>query len=243
MGALRPTRLLSVWLCAQNVVAVSLSQFQAIESFPPICMAAWESQIPGCTARDFSDGRSCSAACIQGLEALTVTLNDACARTRAGKDTLIGLFFQNLGVSTLCPNAASNSSQTTTASQIQSTSAAGTVAPTTVTPTSTSMTETSASTTTSSQSSTTSTSTSSSNSLTSVDPTLQITFDGTATTTQEVTSSTSSPLGSSETQGFGGSGNAFNILAGAPPPSGGKGLQRAVVSVVIVVFWIGRSTW
>ncbi|ODH38834.1 hypothetical protein ACO22_02147 [Paracoccidioides brasiliensis] len=58
-----------------------------------------------CTNSDFTDKGSCSQACIAELEALSRSLNIACIGSRALAESLIGLFFQSLGVQTLCPNA------------------------------------------------------------------------------------------------------------------------------------------
>ncbi|PGH06760.1 hypothetical protein GX51_02201 [Blastomyces parvus] len=88
-----------------TVIAISLDQIQPIISFPPSCTNVYTSEITDCTVRDFTNGGSCSPECIESLEALTRSLNIACVGARAFSTSLIGLFFQGLGVQTLCPNA------------------------------------------------------------------------------------------------------------------------------------------
>ncbi|KLJ06969.1 hypothetical protein EMPG_17541 [Blastomyces silverae] len=90
---------------APTVIAISLDQIQPIISFPPSCTTVYTSEISDCTIRQFANGGSCSPECVESLEALTLSLNAACVGTRAFSTSLIGLFFQGLGVQTLCPNA------------------------------------------------------------------------------------------------------------------------------------------
>ncbi|OAT14522.1 hypothetical protein BDBG_09528 [Blastomyces gilchristii SLH14081] len=90
---------------APTVIAISLDQIQPIISFPPSCTRVYTSEISDCTVRDFANEGSCSPGCVEGLEALARSLNAACVGTRASPTSLIGLFFQGLGVQTLCPNA------------------------------------------------------------------------------------------------------------------------------------------
>ncbi|OJD17295.1 hypothetical protein AJ78_02583 [Emergomyces pasteurianus Ep9510] len=87
-------------------MAVSLYQIQPIVSFPPSCTRVYTTEISGCVVSDFTNRGSCSAECIESLETLSRSLNVACVGTRAFSKSLIGLFFQGLGVQTLCPNAA-----------------------------------------------------------------------------------------------------------------------------------------
>ncbi|OAX77083.1 hypothetical protein ACJ72_08622 [Emergomyces africanus] len=86
-------------------MAVSLHQIQPIISFPPSCTRAYSTNISGCVVSDFINRGSCSPECIEGLETLSRSLNMACVGSRAFSRSLIGLFFQGLGVQTLCPNA------------------------------------------------------------------------------------------------------------------------------------------
>ncbi|PGH17618.1 hypothetical protein AJ79_00979 [Helicocarpus griseus UAMH5409] len=90
---------------APVILAVSLDQIQPIVSFTPSCTRVYTSQISNCTASDFTNRGSCSPECIESLEAVSVALNNECVGTRASSGSLIGLFFQGIGVQTLCPNA------------------------------------------------------------------------------------------------------------------------------------------
>ena len=95
--------------------AISLSQFQQIYGFSAACTAAYNTDIPGCTASDFTANNPCSINCISGLEVITALLNSACQGIEADPKTLIGLFFEGNGVSALCPNVDSGSTQQSSA--------------------------------------------------------------------------------------------------------------------------------
>ncbi|ODH53002.1 hypothetical protein GX48_00871 [Paracoccidioides brasiliensis] len=88
-----------------SIVAISLDQIQPIAFFTQTCTKVYTSDMKYCTNSDFTDKGSCSQACIAELEALSRSLNIACIGSRALAESLIGLFFQSLGVQTLCPNA------------------------------------------------------------------------------------------------------------------------------------------
>ncbi|MCJ1404347.1 hypothetical protein MMC11_007572 [Xylographa trunciseda] len=96
--------LLSTFSDASSSSSISLSQFQQIYGFSATCTAAYNTDIPGCTASDFTSNNPCSINCISGLEAIAALLNSACQGTEADPKTLIGLFFEGNGVSALCPN-------------------------------------------------------------------------------------------------------------------------------------------
>ncbi|EER37406.1 hypothetical protein HCEG_07202 [Histoplasma capsulatum var. duboisii H88] len=96
-----------------TITAISLEDIQPIQSFPPSCTEVYTSEISNCTIDDFSTG-ACSAACVESLEFLTVSLNKNCVGSQALSATLIGLFFQGLGVQTLCPAAAEGQDQNLT---------------------------------------------------------------------------------------------------------------------------------
>ena len=93
---------------------VSLSQFQAIVGFPQACTNAYQTPVTACTASDFSNGAPCSANCISGLQQITTSINAACQGSKANPDSLIGLFFQNKGVDSLCPNSGDGDATSTT---------------------------------------------------------------------------------------------------------------------------------
>ena len=97
--------------------AVDLSQFQQINGFSPACTSAYNTPIPGCKPSDFSSNGPCSEACIAGLQTITNLLNSACAGTQADPSSLIGHFFQGTGVTALCPNAATATTDQASPSQ------------------------------------------------------------------------------------------------------------------------------
>ncbi|MCJ1290682.1 hypothetical protein MMC34_002224 [Xylographa carneopallida] len=107
--AVGPLLLLSIPTPTTASSSVSLSQFQQIYGFSATCTAAYNTDIPGCTASDFTSNNPCSINCISGLEAISALLNSACQGTEADPNTLIGLFFEGNGVSALCPNVVSGS--------------------------------------------------------------------------------------------------------------------------------------
>ncbi|EEH40990.2 hypothetical protein PAAG_02966 [Paracoccidioides lutzii Pb01] len=88
-----------------SIVAISLNEIQPIVYFTPTCTSVYTSNMKYCTNSDFTNEGPCSSGCIAELEALSRSLNIACVGSRALAESLIGLFFQNLGVQALCPNA------------------------------------------------------------------------------------------------------------------------------------------
>lgn len=282
----------------QNTAAVSLSRFQAISSFPAACTVVWLSQIPGCSPDDFRNGRTCSSACIRGLEAMSEAINGACIGSRARKETLIGLFFQGLGVSKLCPNIVESDPSTRSDGEVQTTAVARTstdqmettttVASTTeqqaqtepslpLAPSSSSLPPPAAtnSTTSTPQSiqlteapapapATTSSSRKSASTLQ-----IQISISsGTATAmptgagvepaspassassalsdsssaSSSSSSSSSTGIPAEATRGFGGFGNAFDILAGEGSRTEGHSL-RVAAGVVLAAAWVAGTAW
>ncbi|KAJ9202447.1 hypothetical protein DTO164E3_1036 [Paecilomyces variotii] len=240
--------------------AVSLSDFQSISSFSATCTAVCIASIPGCSTEDFKKGHSCSSQCIAGLQTIDVVVNKACEGSQAGKDTLIGLFFQGLGVSTLCPDSNSDSSS-------QSTSEPETAETTSMEETTTSQSE---APTTSDQASTTRTSTSqlpqttaaaTTTSATSAISTAPSTLSSSVTSAAETaittaavkppspTSSVSSSSSSSSTnsippeatRGFGGSGNAFDILAGEG--SRAERRSRQMAGIAFAAALVAGNAW
>ncbi|OJJ49814.1 hypothetical protein ASPZODRAFT_128345 [Penicilliopsis zonata CBS 506.65] len=263
-----------LWFHAHHTLAVSLSQFQAIAGFPPLCTSTWNSEIPGCAAEDFDQGRRpCSAACIEGLQSTATTLNQTCAGSEVGEDTLIGLFFRGLGVSTVCPGNAVASPKALAGTQTEgrlsrmptppSPSPPPPPPPTTIITTTTSS---------SFPSEPTESSLTPSTSMAStlyeyrppattqaVSPTDTCLSDSTVTSTTmhatntgkpstsilqpmsdlTATSTTHSAPGSDETQGFGGSGNAFDILAGGGATrDGGKGRGWVGAGMAVAAIWV-----
>ncbi|KAL9067442.1 MAG: hypothetical protein Q9161_006874 [Pseudevernia consocians] len=91
------------------VSALTLSTFQQINGFGTACTNAYNTPLTDCSSSDFA-GQGCSAKCIGFLDSLTNSLIDACSGTSVYPNTLIGLFFHNEGVQTLCSNAGGNPS-------------------------------------------------------------------------------------------------------------------------------------
>ena len=96
--------LASILLPEPSLATIKLSQFQAISGFSDDCTAAYDSPVKECDSSDFKDGNSCSSDCVTALTTLQTTINSACQGSRAEPGTLIALFFEDEGVSTLCPN-------------------------------------------------------------------------------------------------------------------------------------------
>lgn len=93
----------------QAASTLTLSTFQPINGFDTACTNAYNTPLTDCSNSDFS-GQGCSAKCIGFLDDLTKSLIEDCAGTSAYHTTLIGLFFANEGVQTLCSNAGESSS-------------------------------------------------------------------------------------------------------------------------------------
>ncbi|KAJ9221014.1 hypothetical protein DTO027B5_5789 [Paecilomyces variotii] len=246
--------------------AVSLSDFQSISSFSATCTAVWIASIPGCSTEDFKKGHSCSSQCIAGLQTINVVVNKACEGSQAGKDTLIGLFFQGLGVSTLCPDSNSDSPSQSTSepetaetTSMEETTTSQSEAPTTSDQASTTRTSTSQLPQTTAAATTTSSTTAEATSAISTAPsTLSSSVTSaaeTAITTAAVkppspTSSVSSSSSSSSstnsippeaTRGFGGSGNAFDILAGEGSRTERR--SRKMAGIVFAAAWVAGNAW
>ncbi|EEQ90700.1 hypothetical protein RJZ56_006391 [Blastomyces dermatitidis] len=207
---------------APTVIAISLDQIQPIISFPPSCTRVYTSEISDCTVRDFANEGSCSPGCVEGLEALARSLNAACVGTRASPTSLIGLFFQGLGVQTLCPNAGGagggagreiESSAPANPPDIPRVTETGRPPPTqaqTEEPSATTTTRRLAPSTTSTTSHSTST-TSDSYVIPSLPPSATAS-DPTSTTTSEPSATTTKTTDPNDDP-FGGFGNAFDIIA------------------------------
>ena len=91
-----------------DATSVTLSQFQQISGFSKACALAYNTPLTKCTELDFASGRACSIQCVEQLEHISVVINSQCKGTKAYPDTLIGMFFTQAGVSTLCPNVLSS---------------------------------------------------------------------------------------------------------------------------------------
>lgn len=91
------------------ISALTLTNFQQISGFNTACTNAYNTPLTDCSTSDFA-GQGCSAKCIGFLDDLTTTLLYACSGTSVYPNTLIGLFFHNEGVQTLCSNAGNRTS-------------------------------------------------------------------------------------------------------------------------------------
>ncbi|KAL1969280.1 hypothetical protein VTN77DRAFT_9472 [Rasamsonia byssochlamydoides] len=263
--------LLLILSSVQYVAAVSLSQFQQIAGFSASCMAVWTETIPGCTTRDFSKSHTCSAICIAGLSAINEEVIQVCAGARVSSDTLLGQFLQGSGVLLLCPNVGTDSTTTETTStestsQIQSSTE---LVSTSSQPSETVETSSTAETTTSTTSTTQATSQAqaspqptvaatlisvtstsrSDTSPTSSPSTLEISIGGTTgtvTTNAEQhrgsrTSSAASTSTDIEAKGFGGVGDAFNILGNDATRS--KRLSQQISAGLVAAVLIAGTMW
>ena len=101
-----PKNLLSLCLATipllRTVHAVSLSQLQPINGFPPACTVAYNAEIGNCIAADFESQHGCSQACIEGIRNETTILQSACVGVSAPTSELIGRFLAGDGVAALC---------------------------------------------------------------------------------------------------------------------------------------------
>ncbi|KAF6238254.1 hypothetical protein HO173_003534 [Letharia columbiana] len=88
----------------QATSALTLTTFQPINGFDAACTNAYNTPLTDCSNSDFA-GKGCSVKCVGFLDSLTTALNEACAGTSAYPNTLIGLFFDGLGVQTICSTA------------------------------------------------------------------------------------------------------------------------------------------
>ncbi|KAK2786116.1 hypothetical protein FQN52_007996 [Onygenales sp. PD_12] len=237
------TYFLFVWN-APSTVAVSLDKIQSIQLFTPICTEVYMSEIPNCTASEFTNRGSCSKECIEGLEVLSEALNEACVGTKASTSSVIGMFFQGRGVELLCPNArgsgannpdpsepsppATETAGTQTRSQTRSQSrqSSGTTQP--------------------SQTATATTDASTTSLRTDDDPTTTVTQPSTTAPDPTTTSSPNPPTTTTEeptNDPFGGFGNALDIIA----PNGGaalapsQGLYYIPVGIVMAVVLLGTQ--
>ncbi|KAK8058933.1 hypothetical protein PG994_009381 [Apiospora phragmitis] len=87
--------------------ALSLANFQLIASnaVPSNCMASYNSQIVGCSRRDFRNGRQCSPDCVQGLLQTSSLLDTFCKGVVVDPKTLLGMTMNGQLLPALCPGA------------------------------------------------------------------------------------------------------------------------------------------
>lgn len=217
----RSQLLLLLW--AGNAMSVSLSQYEKITNVPNTCFSIWNKEIPECKRADFT-GSGCSPLCFAGLNVIDAEVQAECADVDAGIQSLLGRFLAGEGPSTVCAGGAEAAKTSTSTSTSQTTKAppqstethtvqqrtATGSQKTTVEPVSTEATQ-----------STTSVSSSSFSSSSTVTTTSAISTTTAGTTTAQpanrmtsATTSSSSPTSDPDAKGFGGVGDAYDILGG-----------------------------
>ncbi|CRG83105.1 hypothetical protein PISL3812_00453 [Talaromyces islandicus] len=216
----RSQMLLLLWTGA--AVSVSLSQYEKITNVPNTCFSIWNKEIPECKRADFK-GDGCSPLCYAGLTVIDAEVQAECADVDAGIHTLLGRFLAGEGPSTVCDGGAKTPKtstvtmtsqtmkaphQSTDTHTVQQTTA--TVTQTTAEPASPEATQLTIFVSSSfSSSSSTSTTTSASSTTTAGTTTAQQ-----ADRTTSATTSSSSPTSDPDAKGFGGVGDAYDILGG-----------------------------
>lgn len=220
----------TLFFFVQLAASISLSQFQDIPNLSEACKTVWDSQIPGCVPNDFAAGNACSFNCISGLNSVCPNVQKMCTNIGVKNGTLLWDFLHGNGVSDLCPNVNPGSdgdenTQSSTTSQPTSPPQ-----PTIVTDDILSgKTLTLAST--------------PGPALTSIlvsPSSLDVQINSPIVTPVTTTSSASKNPLADATQGFGGSGNSFDILAGEASPST-KHTRTLLAGVVAL--WVTRMLW
>ncbi|QKX64188.1 uncharacterized protein TRUGW13939_11361 [Talaromyces rugulosus] len=219
----RSQLLLLLW--AGNAVSVSLSQYEKITNVPNTCFSIWNKEVPGCKRADFT-GSGCSPLCFAGLTVIDAEVQSECADVDAGRHTLLGEFLTGYGTSTVCDGGAEVAKTSTSTSTSQTTKAphqstdTHTAQQRTATATVSQKTTAEPASTEATQSTTSVSSSSSSSSSTSTTTSASSTTTAGTTTTQQAdittsaTTSSSSPTSDPDAKGFGGVGDAYDILGG-----------------------------
>lgn len=249
-------------LLSRHVASISLSQFQQIQGFSDSCENVWQEDIPGCTKKDFATSNDCSRNCLAGVNIINAEVLVACADARVSSNSLLGEFLAGFGVSALCGSSGTQTatiadSTTATATAVKTTASTSTSATsvhsTTTTTTAVQATTTQPSVLSTTASATTSTLSSMTTSSTATSITdLTLSFTGTtttsptsivsSTTTSAKTSSTSSS--NTEAKGFGGVGDAFDILGGESAGSRLEYVSWKVMSLMtVLVIAVAREIW
>lgn len=247
-------------LLSRHVASISLSQFQQIQGFSNSCENVWQEDIPGCTKKDFATSNSCSRNCLAGVNIINAEVLVACADARVSSNSLLGEFLAGFGVSALCGSSstetatiADSTTATTTAAKTSATSTSLTSVKSTTTTTAVQETTTQPSVVSTSAAATTSTPSSVTTSTTATSITdLTLSFTGTTTTspTSIVSSTTTSAKASStsssntEAKGFGGVGDAFDILGGESAGNRLEYVSWNVMSLMsVLVIAVARGIW
>jgi len=93
---------------ASTASALSLANFQPITSSGVSlgCILAYNAQLPGCTAFDFTHPNRCSPECVAGVNRVQGILGTVCGSVDIGASTLLGQALVGSLLGVLCPAAA-----------------------------------------------------------------------------------------------------------------------------------------
>ena len=94
--------LVTLFLPLAQAKSFTLSDRQPISHFSEACTAAYNTPLTQCP--ELFSNRVCSMKCIQQLQDVSDRINIRCKGARAERDSLIGMFFRNVGVGALCAN-------------------------------------------------------------------------------------------------------------------------------------------
>ena len=92
-------------LAAATGGQIALSSFTPrIEDLPSKCKTVYNTPINGCVSSDFGAGATCSSGCLAGLAKIGSAVKIGCADVDVGETSMIGVFQNDIGVASLCPN-------------------------------------------------------------------------------------------------------------------------------------------
>ncbi|KAF1945974.1 hypothetical protein EJ02DRAFT_14414 [Clathrospora elynae] len=129
---------LSLLTTTISAATVSLASFiPSIENLPLQCNIVYNAQIPGCVANDFSQGATCSRACVQGIVLIAEAVLRKCKDVDVGETSIIGVFLNGFGIQSLCPGVTVTTSSDGGGSTSTSTEATNTLTAVTTTSSST----------------------------------------------------------------------------------------------------------
>ncbi|KAK0623483.1 hypothetical protein B0T14DRAFT_494958 [Immersiella caudata] len=143
---LRPPRWVGLLLMAsvsaaqttQATQGLTLSNFGLITStgVPLACILTYNSVLPGCQNSDFTQGSTCSTACVNGIRSVQRAVLTACDQVSAPPNSVLGQALAGNLVELLCPasgaTTSSPSKKTTTASTATTPSTTLATVPTTM---------------------------------------------------------------------------------------------------------------
>ncbi|KAK0646537.1 hypothetical protein B0T16DRAFT_164371 [Cercophora newfieldiana] len=112
----RPPRWLGLLLMASVAVAqtaqassgLTLSNFQLITStgVPLACILTYNTVLPSCQTTDFTQGNTCSTACVNGVRSVQRAVQTACDQVSAASNSLLGQALEGNLAEVLCPASA-----------------------------------------------------------------------------------------------------------------------------------------